>query len=459
MTMETIQHDDSPTLEGSLVAGKYRVQRLIGSGGIGTVWEGVHEALGVRVAIKFIKPAHAQAADARRRFEIEARAAAKLQSKHAVHVFDYGVNDVGLPYIVMEYLEGESLSDTLIRRGPLPAPEVAKIIGEAAKALAKAHTNGIVHRDLKPDNIFLAATDGDTMTDTPYMVKLVDFGIAKMFDANLTSEGSAPMGGPTQEGAVIGTPNFMAPEQLTVGGAPTPITDLWSLGACAFAAMTARIPFEGEVLGDIVLKVCAAPLPVPSRINPNVPAGFDAWFARACHRDPTKRFQSADELAEALANVCGTGRVRVATMREDQIQYALKPSTPDLASLAEEIEVPKSMSPKTALMAGLVLGVTMMIGVLGAIAWRDKQQVEDQLNKPLPTASTSAAPSASVPPPAPSASVPAAVTATVVSRPARPHTPAAAVATATATATATASSASSAAPTASSAPSSGAVEP
>jgi len=424
MTMQPLPHDDSPDLEGSLVAGKYRVQRMIGSGGMGTVWEGIHEALGTRVAIKFIKPAHAQAADARRRFEIEARAAAKLSSKHAVHVFDYGVNDFGLPYIVMEYLEGESLSDALIRRGPLPAPEVAKIIGEASKALAKAHANGIVHRDLKPDNIFLHATDGDTMSDTPYTVKLVDFGIAKMFDANLVSEGSAQMGGPTQEGAVIGTPNFMAPEQLTVGGAPTPTTDLWSLGACTYAAMTARIPFEGEVLGDIVLKVCAAPLPVPSRINPNVPAGFDAWFARACHRDPTKRFQSADELSESLSNVCGTGRLRVATMREDQVQYALKPSTPDLASLAEDIEIPKSMSPKTALMAGLVLGVTMMVGVLGAIAWRDKQQAEEQLNQPLPTASTSAAPSASAPPSAPSASASAtaAVSASAAPKPAtRPH--------------------------------------
>jgi serine/threonine-protein kinase len=204
----------------------------------------------------------------------------------------------------------------------------------------------------------------------------------------------------------------MAPEQLTVGGAPTPLTDLWSLGACTFAAMIARIPFEGEVLGDIVLKVCAAPLPVPSKLNPNVPPGFDAWFARACHRDPSKRFQSAEELAEALANVCGTGRVRVATMSEDQVQYQLKPSTPDLAALAEEIEVPKSMSPRTALMAGLVLGVTMMVGVLGAIAWRDKQR-EDQNNLTPPppvsasaSASMSASASATPPPPVPASVAP-----------------------------------------------------
>ncbi len=410
---EQVQHD-SPELEGSLVAGKYRVLRLIGSGGMGTVWEGVHEALGTRVAVKFIKPSHAGAADARKRFEIEARAAAKLQSKHAVSVYDYGINETGLPYIVMEYLQGESLSDMLIRRGPLPAHEVAIVIGQAARALGKAHKTGIVHRDLKPDNIFLATTEGETTEGgLTYGVKIVDFGIAKMFDPPTGDDAPkpAPMGGPTQEGAVIGTPNFMAPEQLTVGGAPTPLTDLWSLGACAYAAMIARIPFEGEVLGDIVLKVCAAPLPVPSKLNPNVPAGFDGWFGRACNRDPSKRFQTAEELSEALANVCGTGRVRVATMREDQVQYQLKPSTPDLAALAEEIEVPKSMTPRTALMAGLVLGVTMMVGIVGAIAWRDKQR-EDQINNAPVSASVSAptAPlSVSAPP---SASVTASASAT-----------------------------------------------
>lgn len=399
MTEETAHpsYPDSPDLEGTLVAGKYRVKRLVGSGGMGTVWEGVHEALGTRVAIKFIRPQFAMAKDARKRFEIEARAAAKLNTKHAVQVFDYGVSEQGLPYIVMEYLQGESLSEALIRRGPLPAQEVAKIIGQAARALAKAHAAGVVHRDLKPDNIFLADVVEDTKLELPYTVKLVDFGIAKMFDEPLTAEGGAsPMGGPTQDGAVIGTPNFMAPEQLTVGGAPTPLTDLWSLGACTFAAMTARIPFEGEVLGDIVLKVCAAPLPVPSKLNADVPAGFDAWFARACNRNPAKRFQTAAELAESLANVCGVGRVKVATLSEDQVQYALRPVDPDAQAAADEIEVPKSMSPKTALAAGLVLGVTMMVGVVGALAWRDKQGLDDLLGTPPPVSASASAPSASV---------------------------------------------------------------
>jgi serine/threonine-protein kinase len=359
---------DAPALVGAVIAGKYRVLKLIGSGGMGTVWEGVHEKVGTRVAIKFIRPQFAQQTEARARFEIEARAAARLQSKHAVHVYDYGVTDAGLPYIVMEFLEGESLSDAIIARGTMAPAEVARIIAQAARALTKAHSVGIVHRDLKPDNIFLARSK-EPVEGLPYVVKLVDFGIAKLVDDTPIESTDAPLGGPTREGTVIGTPNFMAPEQLTVGGAPGPLTDLWSLGASTFAAVTGRLPFEGDVLGDIVLKVCATPIPIPSKINPHLPPGFDAWFARACSRDPARRFQSAEELAQALAGVCGVGRIRMATLDEDQVQYVMRPHTEPLSP--EEVHAVGAMSPRTALLAGLVLGVAMMVGVLGFLAWRD----------------------------------------------------------------------------------------
>jgi serine/threonine-protein kinase len=385
-------NSDTPALEGRIIADKYRVLQLIGTGGMGTVWEGAHATLGTRVAIKFIKPQFAEQPEARARFEIEARAAAKLKTKHAVHVYDYGVMPEGLPYIVMEFLEGESLSDAIIERGPLKASEVGQIIGQAARALAKAHAAGIVHRDLKPDNIFLARTD-EPIEGLPYVVKLVDFGIAKMFE-EMPQPGSPsprPMGGPTREGTVIGTPNFMAPEQLAVGGAPGPLTDLWSLGACTFAAMTGRLPFEGDVLGDIVLKVCASPIPAPSKVNPSVPPGFDAWFARACSRDPAKRFQSAEELAQALAGVCGLGRIRIATLDEDQVQYVLRPT--EGAPTTSDIPPPTAMSPRTALLAGLVLGIAMMVGVLGFLAWRERNMPSgNRIPVPSVTASSSSAP-------------------------------------------------------------------
>jgi serine/threonine-protein kinase len=355
-----------------VLAGKYRVVRFIGSGGMGTVWEGVHVASGARVAIKCIKPQFAEQPEARARFEIEAKAAAKLRTSHAVQVYDYGVSESGLAFIVMEYLEGHSLSDAIIERGRLPPREVAQIIGQAARALGKAHAAGIVHRDLKPDNIFLARAN-PPVEGLPYVVKLVDFGIAKILEEPSPGAGAAPrgvsMGGPTREGTVIGTPNFMAPEQLVAGGAPGPRTDLWSLGACTFAALTGRLAFEGDVIGDIVLKVCAAPLPIPSKVFAGVPSGFDAWFARACSRDPLRRFQSADELAQALAGLCGLTGLRTATLDEDQLQYVLRGPAGQRTSIFS-LPPPSSMSARSALMAGLVLGVAIMVGVVGLLVWQ-----------------------------------------------------------------------------------------
>ncbi|MDB4941707.1 MAG: serine/threonine protein kinase [Labilithrix sp.] len=377
------------SFEGQTVGGKYLVGPLVGSGGMGTVWLGQHLQLGTKVAIKFIRPQFAERSDARRRFEIEARAAASVDSKHAVKVYDYGVSDAGLPYIVMEYLEGESLSEALIRRGPFGAEESAKVIRQAARALVRAHAASIVHRDLKPDNIFLATNiESEDPDGLPYVVKLVDFGIAKMLDVE--REGAKGLKGPTQDGSVIGTPNFMSPEQLTVGGTPNPLTDVWSLGACAYAAFTGRIPFEGEVLGDIVLKVCVEPLPSPSKYAIDAPDGIDAWFHRACQRDPSKRFQSIEEMSEALAKVCGLGTVKVATHAEDRVQYALRPASQEmLDALAEDMPKP-GMNAKTALLAGIIVGVTLMVGLVGFLAWREKQQ--EEADKPPPPALTAPAP-------------------------------------------------------------------
>ena len=370
------------SFEGETVGGKYTVGPLIGSGGMGTVWLGQHIGLGTRVAIKFIRPQFAERTDARRRFEIEARAAASVDSKHAVKVYDYGVTEDGLPYIVMEYLEGESLSEALIRRGPMGAEEATKVIRQAARALTKAHAASIVHRDLKPDNIFLATNiDSDDPDGLPYVVKLVDFGIAKMLDVE--REGAKGLKGPTQDGSVIGTPNFMSPEQLTVGGMPNPLTDIWSLGACTYAAFTARIPFEGEVLGDIVLKVCVEPLPSPSKYATDAPEGLDAWFHRACQRDPTKRFQSVEEMAESLAKVAGLGGVKVATQHEDRVQYAMRPLSQDaLDALPDEMPRP-GMNAKTAFMAGILVCLTLVVAIIVFFAWREKQ-ADDAATPPAP---------------------------------------------------------------------------
>jgi len=268
-----------PDLSGTVVAGKYKVERLLGQGGMGSVWAGRHVTLGQLVAIKFVHPKLAGSSEARRRFDNEAKAAARIKSRHAVTVQDHGISEAGQPYIVMEYLEGESLERAIRRRGKLPFGEVVQIVAQSARALSAAHEARVVHRDLKPDNIFLARDN--EASKLGYAVKLVDFGIAKVVQDEAETGASA-----TQAGMVLGTPHYMSPEALTASAPVSAASDIWSLGACAFAAACGRVPFEGDAIGDVVLKVCAAPIPVPSKLEPSLPKEFDGWFAKCCSPVP-----------------------------------------------------------------------------------------------------------------------------------------------------------------------------
>ncbi len=373
--------DDEESYEGVVIDGKYRIDALVGRGGMGTVWAATHVDLASKLAIKLIRPQYAEKADARRRFEIEARAAAQVNSPHAVRVYDYGVTDAGIPYIVMEYLEGESLSEAILRRGTIPLEEICKILNQASRALEKAHERGIVHRDLKPDNFFLASNVEERNNELPYMVKLVDFGIAKLLDLDGTGLG-AGLSGPTQTGMVIGTPTFMSPEQLTEGGEPDALMDVWALGVTMYAAAVGRLPFEGDVLGDIVLKVCVEPLPIPSRQNPRLPAAFDAWFARACSRDRKNRFQTVTEMATTLDAI-----VNPQAVDHERVQYKLGKAKPPAGEPEVPVEVeddaPKpKLSPTAALVLGLLLGLSLVAAAVGAIAWKNKVEQEELDNAP-----------------------------------------------------------------------------
>ncbi|MES1184394.1 MAG: protein kinase [Myxococcales bacterium] len=278
-----------------LVAGKYRLSNLIGRGGMGSVWEGTHVTLGTHVAVKFIDSEYAESPEARNRFDNEARAAAKLRSKHVVEVYDHGVTDDGRPFIVMEYLRGEPLDKRLDRVQRLPAKETARMLMQVCRALSKAHAAGIVHRDLKPENVFLVWDDEDGAD----VAKVVDFGIAKFTDNQLGNSSA------TRTGSVLGTPYYMSPEQARGLRSVDYRSDLWSVGVIAYRCIIGTLPFEGEAVGDLLVKLCTAPLPVPSQVAPEVPPGFDAWFAKALTREPEGRFASASELAESLAAVCG----------------------------------------------------------------------------------------------------------------------------------------------------------
>lgn len=281
--------------EGMVVAGRFRLGQLLGRGGMGSVWRAQHLGLEIPCAVKFIEGEMASLPEAQARFQREAKAAAQLRSPHVVQILDHGVWD-GVPYIAMELLEGEELGQRLARVGRLSPQETCSVVGQVCRALSKAHAMGIVHRDLKPENIFLVRDDDREIA------KVLDFGIAKSRTQDLGGSSN------TKTGAMLGTPYYMSPEQAQGTKQVDSRTDLWALAVIAFQALTGRLPFESEALGDLLVKIIVQPLPVPSQYG-QVPASFDAWWTKAAARDPAERYQSAKEFSDSLALVCGVSQV------------------------------------------------------------------------------------------------------------------------------------------------------
>jgi serine/threonine-protein kinase len=329
---------------GSVIANRYRLDAQLGQGGMGSVWRAEHLTLRSPVAVKLIDPEIAGRPETLERFQAEAQAAASLRSPHVVQILDYGV-DAHVPYIVMEMLEGESLADRLARIGRLPHTEVARVVLDVARALTRAHEAGIVHRDLKPENVFLVRNDDQDVA------KVLDFGIAKTAKPGLPSAK-----GPTRTGSILGTPGYMSPEQAQGTKAIDHRSDLWALGVIVFECVVGRVPFDSEALGDLLLKICVHPLPVPSQLAP-VPPGFDAWFARACCREVDERFQTAKELAEALRLVLapeldrGSASISLSVLAAAGVNRGL--------SSAATVEAPATSSSKGAVAANTVPGISL----------------------------------------------------------------------------------------------------
>ena len=256
---------------------------------MGQVWRAEHLSLGSMVAVKLVDVASSpNPQETMARFLHEARASASIKHTNIVQTLDHG-SEGTVAYMVMELLEGMSLAKRLERLRVLPVADTVRLFREISRALEKAHAQGIVHRDLKPENVFIAIEDGREV------VKLLDFGIAKTRDAGTDPHLK------TQVGTVVGTPSYMSPEQVL--GRPLDYrSDLWQVAMIAFECVTGERAFAGTTLGELFMKICSAPLPVPSQIT-SVPLGFDAWFARAAQRDPNARFQSVRELVETLAQV------------------------------------------------------------------------------------------------------------------------------------------------------------
>ena len=277
-----------------VIAGRFRLNKLLGRGGMGSVWHATHLGLDIPCAVKFIEGEQAQSPEAQARFEREAKAAAQLRSPHVVQILDHGISD-GTPYIAMELLDGEDLGKRMRQAKRMDPKEIVPIVTQVCRALARAHALGVVHRDLKPDNIFLVRDDDREIA------KVVDFGIAK--HANKL-EGSS-----TKTGAMLGTPFFMSPEQAQGTKAVDHRADLWSLAVIVYQAVVGKLPFESEALGDLLVKIIVSPIPVPSHHATDIPTAFDKWWAKAAAREPSQRFQNAKEFAEALQLAWGTSQM------------------------------------------------------------------------------------------------------------------------------------------------------
>ncbi len=341
---------------GELVTPNIRLREPIGEGGMGRVWLAEHLSLKTDVVVKFMSEDLAEDSDAAVRFSREAAAAARVKSPHVVQMLDYGVTESGVPFIVMEYLEGEDLARR-VERQPLGPHEAGDVVIQLGRALGKAHERGIVHRDVKPSNVFLCdAGDGRIF------VKLLDFGIAK-------SNAGRLLGGKTTDtGALMGSPFYMSPEQVIGSKELDFRTDLWALGVLGFELATGRRPFDADTVGALALKIHHDQLPCPSDVNISLPRAVDEWFFKACARDPKARFDSARAQAESFAvALLGADAPRIS----GSVPPALARSLIDTdATLAAQAKPKEAKSRKVLAASALALAMVAAVAIGMSSRWR-----------------------------------------------------------------------------------------
>ena len=334
-----------------------RLKRPLGEGAMGAVWVADHLTLKTEVAVKFISAAlAADNAEIVARFEQEASVAAQIKSPHVVQTFDQGVMEGGTPYIVMELLEGESMGQRLERTGRLSLRQTAQVITQVARALSKAHELGIVHRDIKPDNIFL------TTTDDGLFCKVLDFGIAKQTQL-------PKMGGLTNPGVMIGTPEYMSPEQVLSAKDVDYSADLWALAVTAYYALTGGMPFTADALGALCVALLKAEFPPPSTFRAELPPGIDEWFGKALHKEPDERFGAAREMALAL--------VRLIPQRadlEDQLLHSYDGVTAEELRAATHVGLGRPKIP----------GEDDPLGDVADMYWEDEDENQPSTRRPVP---------------------------------------------------------------------------
>ncbi len=328
-----------PVTPGTVLAGKYRVESVIGQGGMGVVVEARHIQLEERVALKFLLPEYARHPDASARFLREARAAVRIKSQHVARVSDVGTLETGSPYMVMEYLEGGDIEQQLLAAGTLPVEDAVDAIIQAAEAIAEAHSLGIVHRDIKPANLFVARhSDGSPL------VKVLDFGISKMIDAS--SQGL------TRTATTMGSALYMSPEQLRDARSVDHRADIYALGVSLYEMLSGRQPFTADTFPQLcVLVATGDPTPL-AEVRPDLPYDFAQVVEKAFKRDPNDRYQSVAELVLALAPWAPARSQQLVERIARTAGYAPRASMPSLSQTGPGQPAPAAPGSTTDLLGG-----------------------------------------------------------------------------------------------------------
>jgi serine/threonine-protein kinase len=452
MTNQALEAAWSIPRLGETIGGKYVVEGTCGRGGLAVVLSATHIGLDRRVAIKMLLPEWTGDADVIERFLREGRAATRIKSEHVVRVFDVGTLDGGAPYLVLEYLEGSNLDEVVAQWGPLPVATAIDWVMQASEAIAEAHAYGIIHRDLKPANLFLTRR-----ADGSACVKVIDFGLSKLTDPRL-SDGGVKLTRPTD---VMGSPHYMAPEQLRATCDADARADLWALGAVLHELMVGQPPFRGETMPEICATVLTQPPARVSSLRPDVPPPVEQAILRCLEKAPEARFATVAELAKAIAPF---GSV-VAQASRERIERVLETGgRPSEISLPPPTGAPREdseprwpsdayrMRPTSDPASGrVVLGAFLMLAGIGfaMFMWmytsvHGGEQRRDGVTARQPNAPSASTTTALIAPPE---TPPASATATPTATATATATPTA-TATATPTATATATPTPTATPTA-----------
>jgi len=364
-----LKHLEDPLI-GQTLAGKYKVEKLIKQGGMGAVYRGKHVLMDKTVAIKVLRPSLAGDDDVVARFSREAKAASKISHPHAVSVTDFGEAENGIVFLVMEYLDGRTLKEVIASDGPLKLDRAVNFVRQVAGALDAAHAQGVIHRDLKSENIMLVRHDGDEWS------KVLDFGIAKIRQPKGSVESDI-----THANLVVGTPQYMSPEQCSQSGALDARSDVYSLGIILYEMLAGHVPFAGDSATVIMMKQVQDPVPSVLSSRPDLPVAVNGVIQRALAKQPIDRYQSAGELSAdllkaasiesssnpALAAVAAAQTVPNTPVIDDADEATVVRPRPEIAQVTRNTAPPALTADRFNPWRVMIPAVIVLVAVFGVV--------------------------------------------------------------------------------------------